>query len=106
MITLHFEREKDGALGLSVCGHAGAAVRGADPVCAGVTALCYTLAQALSDQRQLLREDPHICLLPGKGEIQARPKEEGAAAVEHTFRVVWTGLRLLSHNYPEYIKIQ
>ena len=106
MITLCFERNEGESIRLSASGHAGAALRGMDPVCAGVTALCYTLAQCLLDQRKLLREDPHIRIQSGTADMVARPTREGMAAVEHTFRVVETGLRLLASNYPEHIKIQ
>ena len=91
---------------LAAAGHAGAAARGMDPVCAAVTALFYTLAQCLWEQRQLLEEVPRIRIEDGAAEITARPAGEGRAAMEHSFWVVYTGLKLLAHNYPEHIKIQ
>ena len=104
MITVHFEKTED-SMTLSAAGHAGAAERGMDPVCAAVTALFYTLAQCLAQQRQLLEEAPHIRIGEGEAEITARPGESGAAAVEQSFWVVRTGLKLLACNYPAHIKI-
>ena len=106
MITVQFEKTGEGILRLTAAGHAGAGPRGADPICAAVTALCYTLAQALQLQRRQLAEDPHIRIREGAAELTARPIPEGAAEVTQTFWVVWTGLKLLEHNYPENLKIQ
>jgi len=104
MITVHYEESSMGTFSLAASGHAGAGPRGSDPVCAAVTALCYTLAQALRTQREKLREAPQIQIREGHARIAAQPTREGAAEIGHTFRVVCGGLRLLAHNYPEHIQ--
>ena len=98
MIKVQFEKKEE-ICRLSVTGHAGAAPQGSDPVCAAVTALCYTLAQALTLE---LREKARVSLREGAAEITA--PAEGAA--EHTFWVVRTGLRMLAYNYPEHITME
>lgn len=104
MITVQFERREDGVYALTASGHAGAGPRGGDPVCAAVTALCYTLAQALQLQREKLRESPQIQIREGYARIEAQPAREGAGEIGHTFRVVCAGLAMLAHNYPAYIQ--
>ena len=98
MIKVRFEKKEE-ICRLSVTGHAGAAPRGADPICAAVTALCYTLAQALTLQ---LGEKARISIREGAAEIAA----PGSQTAEHTFWVVWTGLRMLAYNYPEHITVE
>lgn len=74
---------------LTVRGHAGFCP-GTDPVCAGVSALVYTLAENLGERGQTV-------LLPGRAWVTA-PGCPGAAAV---FDVVCRGLALMARHYPQ-----
>lgn len=109
MIYIRFYRkEEDGSVHMVVRGHAGAAVKGADPVCAAATMLAYTLGQAVRflHESGLLRCRPRIDLREGRAVIIATPRREALAEVLHTFWVVQAGAWVLARNYPEYVDLE
>ena len=77
--------DRDGVLWLSMAGHAGAAPKGQDIVCAAATMLMYTAAQAALDMgsRGELQTSPSVKLDDGSAGVGLRPqkksKGEGAA---------------------------
>lgn len=86
---------RDGLLRLTLQGHAGAAPRGEDLVCAAATALCYALAATL--------EEPLVLSLePGLADIAAPATHTARIA----FRTVVNGLELLEGEYPDCIRIE
>lgn len=103
MITAEFDTKYNK---LTVTGHAGAAEKGQDLICAGVTTLVEALNVALDemDQRGWLA-DGEAKLADGAAFFQAYGKEECKMAVHGVFLTAVSGLRWLAANYPEYVCI-
>lgn len=108
MIQAKVYRKNRGSLHLVVLGHAGAAPRGADPICAGVSALSCTAAQAVTDlyRQGLLRCKPRIVLEDGYACVIATPKPSCMGEVMLTYWVVQTGLAVIAANFPRFVKLQ
>lgn len=92
---------------ISLSGHANTNKKGRDIVCAAVSTLFYTLANALElsskhigtsltveDEEDL--EEKRICCRPIKGHEKA---------VQQTFWTILVGLRTLASQYPNAIKL-
>ena len=108
MITATFETNKEsGSIALKLSGHAGAAEKGNDIICASATMLAYTVAQVLQFMYEQgeLQKKPHIKLTDGNAVIVAKPKPESYAEALHTFFVAQVGYHLLSHNYPQFVEL-
>jgi uncharacterized protein YsxB (DUF464 family) len=109
MICAEFYSDKSsGAISLKVEGHAGAAKKGKDIVCAAASVLAYTAAQAVQWQFEdgCLRKKPRIELDDGECIIVAKPKDEHYNIVLHTFWVAQTGFHLLSQSYPQFVELK
>ena len=108
MVKIHFWQEKDkGTIHMKVKGHANAAPKGEDLVCASATMLVYTVAQALTfmyEQGQL-EEKPKMKTREGKSLIVARPKEDFFAEALLTFWVAQCGAHVLACNYPDFVSL-
>lgn len=94
---------------LKVKGHAGAAPKGEDTICASATILAYTVAQniKMADSRGMLKYSPTIKLRDGDSIISCRAKDhESYAELLHTYLVVQTGYVLLAHNYPQFVVVE
>ena len=102
-----FTNKESGSITLKLTGHAGQAKKGEDIVCAAVSILAYTVAQALQFMYEQgeLQKKPHIKLAEGDTVIVAKPKAESYAEALHTFFVAQVGYHLLSHNYPQYVTL-
>ena len=91
---------------LEVKGHAGGK-RGTDVVCAGVSALVGTLAQALSllkGQRAVSHLD--VQMEPGNAKINCKPRSRMDAVVGVTFDTICIGLDRLAEQYPKKIQME
>lgn len=101
MIRVRF-RQLEGGGWLTVSGHAGAAPRGEDLVCAAASMLVYSLAQAVLElgERGLLKEAPEVRILPGEAVIAAVASDEGLRELRQSFRVARLGFQLLGESYP------
>ena len=87
---------------VTVTGHAGAAPHGEDPVCAGVSALLCTLAEAVRRlERNHQAEQAVIRLLPGDGEVSFVSEYE--CLVNSVVDTVCLGLECLAKAYPQYV---
>lgn len=109
MIQASFYTDKSsGSISLKVCGHAGAAKRGEDIVCASASILAYMVAQTMEYlyAEGGLRKKPRIEFSGGDATIVAKPKDESHAEVLHTFFVAQVGYSLLAHNYPQYVELK
>ena len=107
MINVKLENRADGSVRLVLGGHARAAPKGEDLVCAGATTLAYTaaqVAQALYEKGTLVRQ-PKIALDEGKALVIATPSQEGRRELEQAMWAVGCGLEVLSHNYPDCIRM-
>lgn len=109
MVKAQFFTNKDsGSITMKLSGHAGAAKKGEDIICASASILAYTLAQTLQFMYEEgnLQKKPHIKLEPGDCVIVAKPKPEFHAEALHTFFVAQVGFHLLAHNYPQYVDLE
>lgn len=75
-------------------GHANYGPMGQDIVCAGVSVLCTTLAESLTDCEARL--------LPGDVEVRFNPNRTNNEVI----RVILNGFRLLADSYPQHVKVR
>lgn len=109
MITASFYMNKDaGSITLAVSGHAGAAKKGEDIVCAASSILAYTVAQTLQFMYEEggLQKKPHLKMDEGDCVITVKPKPEKYVEALHTFFVAQVGFHLLSRSYPKFVDIE
>ena len=104
MITVTYHRRYNR---VDIEGHANSGDPGHDLVCAGVSALAYTLAANVGnlEARGMVRR-PTVVLEDGKAEINANAKPIHKNTVELIFQSVCVGFELLSTNYPEYVSYE
>ena len=109
MVRAAFYTDKSsGSITLKLTGHAGAAEKGQDIVCASASILAYTVAQTMEYMHAEggLRKKPRIEFSDGNATIVAKPKEDSYAEALHTFFVAQVGYSLLAHNYPQYVELK
>lgn len=109
MIRAAFYTDKSsGSITLKVTGHAGAANKGQDIVCASASILAYMVAQTIEYMHAEggLRKKPRIEFEDGDATIVAKPKDESFAEALHTFFVAQVGYSLLAHNYPQFVELK
>lgn len=89
---------------VTIKGHALSAVPGHDLVCAGCSALAYTLAANVGDMesRGYVR-DVVAKLEPGDAEISCKPRNKYTASVDRIFAAICVGFELLAVSNPKYI---
>ena len=103
-----YQKPSKGSIHMTLKGHAGAAPKGEDLVCASATMLAYTVAQAVKflDEQGMLKKKPKISIKEGSATIIATPTEDGYAPVLHTFWVAQCGIHVLQHNYPQNVQLE
>ena len=92
---------------LTVEGHALADMPGHDLVCAGCSALVYTLAANVGNMESggYVR-DAVGRLEPGNADISYKPKSRYAAMAQRIFEAVCVGFELLAASNPQYISYE
>ena len=109
MITAKFyQKPTRGSIHMTLKGHADAAPKGEDLICASATMLAYTVAQAVQfmNEQGKLKKKPKIKIKNGEATIIATPTEEAYAETLHTFWVAQCGVHVLAHNYPQNVKLE
>ena len=92
---------------VTVEGHAHSAEPGHDLVCAGVSALAYTLAANVGNLEDSGKvRFAYARLDPGNAEIGCTPKGKYAALVGCVLNAVCVGFEMLARQYPEYISYE
>ncbi len=104
MTVITVFRRYSGIAGFTCSGHSGYAKRGADIVCAGVSAL--TQAACMGVER-LVQADAHITVKDGElslmlPETLAEAKREKAELILGTMLL---GLRAMEEQYSDYLKL-
>lgn len=98
---IHAMYDRDGKMHtLSVNGHAGYSKRGEDIVCAGVSAIVYSLIAWLennSESEEFVSIDEHN----GKVVIAC----EGDEKVASVFYMAAVGIETISNTYPDHVNI-
>lgn len=109
MITAKFYvKPENGTIHMEIKGHARAAPKGEDLICASATMLAYTVAQAVQFlwENGKLKKRPKIHITDGRAMVIAMPKEDGYAEALHTFWVAQCGFHVLCHNYPRFVELE
>lgn len=92
---------------LTIEGHALAGTPGHDLVCAGCSALAYTLAANVGNlENNGQVKDVTVKLEPGKAEISCRPMTKYTAMVARIFEAVCVGFEMLAASNPQYISYE
>ena len=92
---------------VTIEGHANSGEFGHDLVCAGVSALAYTLAANVGNLEGCdMVYRPTVVLENGKAEITANPKPRHKSTVAMIFQSVCVGFEVLAANYPEYVRYE
>lgn len=90
---------------VTVTGHAGAAPHGEDLVCAAVSALVGTLAEAVRRlERNRQAENVEIRLFAGDAEVSFDSEYE--CLVNSVVDTVCLGLECLAKAYPQYVRYE
>ena len=92
---------------LTMEGHAHSGTPGHDLVCAGASAMAYTLAANVGNMETNGQvRDVTVVLEPGKAEISCRAKSKYTAIVERIFAAVCVGFEMLAASNPQYISYE
>lgn len=92
---------------VTVEGHAYSGEPGKDLVCAGASALAYTLAANVGQLEECgYVRDVCLRLDSGAAEIGCRPKRRFTALVGCVMRSVCMGFEMLARQYPRYISYE
>lgn len=92
---------------VTIKGHALADVPGHDLVCAGCSALAYTLAANVGDMEAKGNvRDVIVKLEPGNAEICCKPRSKYTASVDRIFAAICVGFELLAASNPKYISYE
>lgn len=101
MTEIIYERELHR---VAIKGHTAYQTLGQDIVCAGVSALAFTLADrvsAMSAAEQI--EDATVFLEPGKTLISCKAYEGTESVITLVFDTICAGFEILAANAPEYV---
>lgn len=99
MTRIEYEPE---AYRLRVEGHAGFGVTGADPVCAGVSVLCFTLINAAEDFGLHLYINEQEAVI----ELRCCPDKEQEERCRFLFDTITSGLEMLAESYPDNVQMK
>ena len=108
MVDAKFHNYPDGGISMVLRGHAGSAPRGEDLVCAAVSILVYTAAEAVLDAAAVgkLAQPPQILMKEGFAAITARPVQKARPQVVQVFRLVQRGLSILARQFPDSVQVR
>lgn len=106
MVKIVFSQQDDD-MSISLQGHAGTAPKGEDLVCAAVTMLTYTAAQAAMDflAADKLRREPTVSLASGDCVVTICPKETAKAEANAVWRTLLHGYQLLESSYQKAVSV-
>ena len=100
MITITF---KPKTLELEINGHANQNKKGKDIVCAAISALFYTLGQALYDSEEMLEEKATFKDKDGAGYLSCKPKKEYEGNIARSYWTILEGLQLIASEYKKFV---
>ena len=88
-------------------GHAMSDDPGRDLVCAGASALAYTIAANVSmAQNAEMVKDVVIRLNPGDAEISCKPRKKHREIMDTVYNTVCVGFALMARDNPNYISYE
>ena len=98
MLTVEFNPN---TFTLDVKGHAEHGKKGEDIVCAAISTLFYTLAEALYNSKAMLSEDIVFSDEDGNGHISCKPKAEYEANISLIYWTILTGFDIVAKHYEK-----
>lgn len=103
-----YQKPSNGSIHMTLKGHAQAAPKGEDLICASATMLAYTVAQVVQfmHEQGQLKKKPKIKIRDGEAVIIATPTEESYPETLHTFWVAQCGIHVLARNYPQNVTLE
>lgn len=93
-----YDREE---LRMSLEGHAGAGVKGQDPVCAALSMLAMALERRVKEREEEYL--PAVSRSPGRVVIACSPEPEWEDSCRECFDTVAAGLALLAEELPGFV---
>ncbi len=89
-------------------GHAGAAGKGEDVVCAAVSTVTCMLAGNVADAygQKMFRKRPVIKLADGAAEVRASPRRAWRQTMRTIFDALCLGYAQAARTYPEYVRFR
>ena len=102
MITITF---KPKTLELEINGHSNQNEKGKDIVCAAISALFYTLGQALIDSDEMLEEKPIFKDEEGAGYLCCKPKKKFEGNIARSYWTILEGLQLVANEYKNFVNL-
>ena len=90
---------------LDITGHAEHGKKGEDIVCAAISILFYTLAESLTQCKNMLEDDMTFEYEDGNGHISCKPKNEFEANISLTYWTILNGFQLISENYKKNVNL-
>jgi uncharacterized protein YsxB (DUF464 family) len=109
MVSVIIKRDLLGnSIGFSCNGHAGYAEKGADIICAGISALTMTTVLALDQLTKLqlkIKQEPAQGLLECNWDSIPIETEAEIKQANLIVQVMVIGLRDMADQYPEYLKV-
>ena len=90
-----------GTPAIEIIGHAGAAPRGRDPVCAALSILMYTLIDA--EKKARIYQGDGYCRIEAD---RFFPTKADGHKGRDAYEIVAGGFRLLAENYPRYVRFE
>lgn len=107
MIKVQYWNGADGSRNLQMQGHAGAAPKGQDLVCAGASTLALTLGRAAAlMEEEMLARPALVRLEVGDTAISVLPRREWASSADAIFWTILLGLSRLAQAYPQYVQLK
>lgn len=107
MIKVQYWNGADGSRNLQMQGHAGAAPKGQDLVCAGASTLALTLGRAATlMEEEMLARPALVRLEAGDTAISVLPRREWASSADAIFWTILLGLSRLAQAYPQYVQLK
>lgn len=103
MITVRMDWHN---MAIEVTGHAGAAKKGEDLICAAASMLTQALERSLHNAQQRGRLTVKAKMEEGHAKIQADPEMSCLNETKAYFRMCVTGMRMLAEEYPRYINVK
>jgi uncharacterized protein YsxB (DUF464 family) len=90
---------------LDITGHSEHGKKGEDIVCSAISALFYTLGEALFSSKQMMAEDIVFSDEDGNGHLSCKPKAEYEANVSLIYWTILTGFELVAKNYEKNVNL-
>lgn len=96
-----------GNIRLRIRGHANAAPRGKDIICAAVSSLAMTAGECACylHSRELLKRTPLVHLKSGDATVIITPREDALPEALICFWAIQVGLHGLAKRYPGYVNL-